>query len=181
MSSNGQNFTIDCYDGRIGSENFTSIHETSIYTCIDACSKQTSQRCKAVVFDDSMLKGYENCYLLNSTGSPNKGTNATFAVLTEYRHLDQSPNINDKSKAWIAGPVIGVVAFLVLVAIAILYWHRRRVQSRNPDEVHVPQQQPQLDANKTHPSSAVSELKGDTSQQWEHTMSFRATRMQWWN
>jgi hypothetical protein len=169
-SSNGKTFAIDCYDGRIGSGNFTSIHEKSIYACMDACSTQTSRGCKAVVFDNSMLEGYENCYLLNSTGSPNKGTNATFAEITEKSDLSASPSDNSKSNAWIAGPVIGAVAFLVLLAIGFLYWRRRRSRSRNHDGEHAPQQQPQLEWDKTQ-FSPVSEMNGDTSKKYHELQS----------
>jgi hypothetical protein len=155
-SKNGESFTIDCYDGRSGSQNFTSTHSQSIYSCMDTCSTHQSEGCTAVVFDDSLLNGYENCYLLNATGTTNKGTNATFAIID---HLNPNPPPSPKSKAWIAGPVIGVVAVTVIAVIAFYYWRRHHSRVRDGEETA--QRREDFHEDKKQHSTVVSELKGD--------------------
>ena len=86
-----------------------------------------------------MSDGYENCYLLNATGSPRTGLNMTFAELTQSSRegtiSSQSDSAGKSSKAWIAGPVIGIVAFLAILAGGILWWRRRRSQERFTQEM----------------------------------------------
>lgn len=159
-SSNGKSFSIHCYDSRMGSDNITSIHQTSVYACMDACSTLTNEGCKAVVFDDSMLEGYENCYLLNSTGAPNRGSNATFAEIIKVQDNVSSA----KSKAWIAGPVVGVAVFLILVAVGLLYLRRRRSRARAGNHA-LPAHRLRFNGEGDQFSSGASELKGDTAKQ----------------
>ena len=127
----GQNFSIACYDGRAGSENFTSHHENSVGKCIDSCSYSIDRGCVGVVFDISQELGYDNCYLLNDTGSPSKGANAMFAQLVSP-HEDASSDQHEgggSSKAWVTGVVIGILAFLALVAGCVFWWRRRHRRS----------------------------------------------------
>ena len=44
-TENGKFFNIDCYDGRVGSDNITSHHEYGVHGCIESCSTQTGQGC----------------------------------------------------------------------------------------------------------------------------------------
>ena len=127
-SKNGQVYDMHCFENRVATQNITSIHEQSVQHCIEACSSYTEESCLGVVFDLGMTDGYDNCYLLNSTGSPNGGANTTFA-----QREDRSSGINSSqgsqsggsSKAWIAGPVIGAIALLAALLLAFFFWRRR--------------------------------------------------------
>jgi hypothetical protein len=130
-SSNGKNFAIDCYDGRIGSENFTSVHIANVSQCMETCATNTGQACLGVVFDISMENGWDNCYLLNSTGSPNVGTNATFAQL--WTNSTSISSHSSSSKAWIAGPVLGAIAVIALI-LGFFWWWRLRSRSRRAQQ-----------------------------------------------
>lgn len=81
--------------------------------------------CKGVVLDMSLSYGYDNCYLQNVTGEANHGANATFALRAS---TDNSSSGGSGSKAWIAGPVIGIVAVLALLVTLGLYWRKRRAR-----------------------------------------------------
>ena len=138
-SANDEEFKIKCFDGRFNAENFTSLHESSIQGCIDQCSTHSgSPECVGVIFNIDLADGFDNCYLLNSIGVPNKPFNYTFAELVSQRSNASSPggsntsgnsSSGSSSKVWIAGPVIGVVVFLPLLAGGIFWW-RWRSRSR---------------------------------------------------
>jgi len=66
IAKHGQNFTISCWQGRTGTNNITSYHDSDIDSCIDTCANYSGgQDCVGVTFDNSMQSGYENCYLLS--------------------------------------------------------------------------------------------------------------------
>ena len=69
-AGDGKIFEVDCFDKRTGAENFTSIHSADVASCMDTCSMGSNQTCVGVLFDNVLVDGYENCYLLNDTGSP---------------------------------------------------------------------------------------------------------------
>ena len=87
-----------------------------------------------------MLSGFENYYLLTATGTPLPGANATYAE----RVLTKSDG--GGSQAWIAGPVVGGVVALGLVAAAVCWWQRKQQRRRTGtkvlpnDEIDVPSQ-----------------------------------------
>ncbi|KAK3717681.1 hypothetical protein LTR37_005748 [Vermiconidia calcicola] len=146
-SDNGKDFAVECYDGRVGSDNITSQHETSVEDCLESCSIRTGLGCIGVVFDIELLDGFNNCYLLNETGTPNKGANATFAQLTQQAVDGATPSetngdgeSNEASSAWVAGPVIGVVLLLALI-IGGFFWWRRRSEKR---QAQLDEQQPTI-------------------------------------
>ena len=135
-SANGANFTIECYDSRYGSQNFTSAHKSSVRECMDSCSNTTDMGCIGVVFDSTLQDGWENCYLLNDTGVPNRPSDGISARLTESSASGSETQANrsgsgDRSKAWIAGPVIGAVVVLAILIGGFLWWRRRRRRSSN--------------------------------------------------
>lgn len=128
-TSNGALFNITQYDSRSGASNFTSLHADSVGQCMDNCSLSKSQ-CAGILFDNVITNGFSNCYLLNNTGAANKGANVTFAQLSNVSTASsnttaQSDDGHPANKAWIAGPVMAVVAVIAIVA-AIMVWQRRR-------------------------------------------------------
>lgn len=133
VSSNGEVFNVTCFEGRTGSSNITSFYSMNVTGCIDACANYTGvDTCHGVTFDNSMQYGFENCYLLNETGSAYPGLNATYAEWVAFTSYNGSPDVpapvlssNSSSKAWIAGPVIGGVVALALVVLGTFWWRRR--------------------------------------------------------
>ena len=123
----GIEFDVECYNTRADTQNVTSTHGTSIVRCMQTCGIRTSGEgdtdCLGVIFDMSMGDGYENCALLNDTGSTyiNPPRDVTSVVLTQasmQKTEDTATNggSGGGSKAWIAGPVIGAILALLLIA-----------------------------------------------------------------
>lgn len=153
-ASSGTEFAITCYDQRTNDTSFVAFHEPNVEQCMDLCS--VSQGCKGVVLDLAMVGGYENCYvsllmdpikfetftdraallyqLLNDTGASQLGANFTFAQVASGNTTSVVSSSSPKSKAWIAGPVIGVVAAVALLLGLGLWWRRRSQRKRNPQQ-----------------------------------------------
>jgi hypothetical protein len=140
-ASSGSQTTYEVHCGKVNNGvNITSLHLTNVTACIEACASISStQNCTGVVFDSSMQGGYENCYLQNTTGVVNDQAQATYAIVAGSGLSTEGPASSSrsgtgsdveggkgKSKAWIAGPVIGVVAGLALVGAALFFWRRRK-------------------------------------------------------
>ena len=161
VSPSGSNFTIHCYDGREGSQNFTSVHRYNLEECMDTCDSNIEQGCAGVIFDMSMELGYDNCYLLNDSGSPSYGANASFAQLKQSTHSGASSMHADgggSSEAWIAGPVIGVLAFLAMLAVCFVYWRRRRSRSQHASSQKRIESPPHGERSSMNDSSHIFEL-----------------------
>jgi hypothetical protein len=130
--SNDKTFNMTCFEGRVGSSNITSIYSANITGCIDECATYNgTDSCLAVFFDNSFDDGFENCYLLNATGTETAPLNSTYAELvssedsTSASTSDSSDSNSSSSKAWIAGPVVGAVVAVTIVALGFLWWRRR--------------------------------------------------------
>lgn len=131
----GNNYTVACKTGREDTQNTTSVHSDSLDACLEECSAPVvGKDCQGVLFDMSMLLGYDNCYLLNDTGSPSPGgANMTFAELTTSNKGSTGGGSGKDgggggSKAWIAGPVIGAVVLIAAVIGGVIWWRRRRAR-----------------------------------------------------
>jgi hypothetical protein len=149
ISSNSKSFELTCNEGRSGSSNFTSYHDANLDGCINTCATSAGQDCVGVVYDASMTEGYENCYLLNSTGVPNTVTNSTFALVSSSKSIPSPTSLprssGSSSKAWIAGPVIGGLLGIVLL-IGFILWRRKR-----STRMHQPERSmPSLDYDAAH-------------------------------
>lgn len=138
MAQGNKNFEIHC--GQINSgSNITSVHTQNITACLDACAS-SDKGCIGVVFDSTLQGGYQNCYLQNTTSVISNQASATYAVLagSSVPTSSSSPvpgasnpnNTSDSSssssKAWIAGPVIGGLAAIAIIAFALFWWRRRK-------------------------------------------------------
>jgi hypothetical protein len=133
--SNKAKFDIHCGQV-ISGTNITSMHTQNITSCMDACATY-DQKCVGIVFDSSLSNGFKNCYLQNTTNTVSNQASATYAALSSgsstgngngngnNNNNENNNSGNSPSKAWIAGPVLGGIAFLALLAF-LIFWIRRR-------------------------------------------------------
>ncbi|KAF7536429.1 hypothetical protein G7054_g4578 [Neopestalotiopsis clavispora] len=117
----------------------------------------------------------------NSTvlGSPTSASNSNLIPTAEPT---ESANPGSGSKAWMAGPVVGSIAGVLVLAIGAFLWYRRRMARRKPiSEEHmdkpqlhsdcVPRPLPdELDAGMRH------ELPGDEARDQKVAMSELPTK-----
>lgn len=156
ISSHDKTFNATCFEGRVGSSNMTSVYSANITGCIDECATYTGpDPCLAVFYDNSFADGFDNCYLLNATGSATSPLNSTYAELVSGNNTTGAPatsipttsvpatstpaaslssstpgsssSSSSSSKAWIAGPVVGVIAAVAILAVGF-FWLRRRAR-----------------------------------------------------
>ncbi|KAH8709966.1 hypothetical protein GQ44DRAFT_627414, partial [Phaeosphaeriaceae sp. PMI808] len=128
-------FDIHCEQGNTGT-NTSMIHSQNITSCMDSCAK-SDQKCTGVVFDSTLNSGYNNCYLKNTTNTLSDQPSATCAALSGSgtptspgsNTTNESSNSLSSSKAWIAGPVIGGIAAISLIAFAVFWFRRRKCES----------------------------------------------------
>ncbi|KAF2791035.1 hypothetical protein K505DRAFT_351576 [Melanomma pulvis-pyrius CBS 109.77] len=134
-ASGNKAFDIQCGKVNAGT-NITSVHMQNVTSCMDLCAS-SNNGCVGVVFDTSLASGYENCYLQNTTSVMSDLASGTYALLTGSS-IPKSSSTNvpasgttekKSSKAWIAGPVIGVILGIALIAGAILFFRRRKAKS----------------------------------------------------
>ncbi|KAL2840277.1 hypothetical protein BJY01DRAFT_21033 [Aspergillus pseudoustus] len=129
-------FELRCYESRRGTGNLTMLHMGSVEDCMDRCASyvDSSEECMGVVFDSSMLGGYENCFLLSALGETSGNVNSTFAqVVSRSNANGGGGGGGSSSKAWIAGPVIGGVAGVVILGVAAWWWRRQRQRQQSKD------------------------------------------------
>jgi hypothetical protein len=134
------NFDIKCGQVSSGS-NMTMLHRQNITSCMDACAS-SEQKCVGVVFDSGLAGGFKNCYLQNTTNTVSDLASATYAAMSSSTSGDSSSgsgagsgsgnsdnSSSSSSKAWIAGPVIGGIAAIALLAFLAFWWRKRKGQS----------------------------------------------------
>ena len=138
-TTDNHNFDIHCGQLNDGT-NITSIHALNITSCMDSCA--TRDKCVGVVFDSTLANGFNNCYLQNTTSTLSNKASATFAALSgtsipsssgsstpdnsNSGSSSPSPSDGGGSKAWIAGPVVGGIVGLAIIAGALFWWRRRQ-------------------------------------------------------
>jgi hypothetical protein len=137
-SSNKATFDIHC--GQVNSgTNMTSMHTQNVTSCMDACANY-DQKCTGVVFDSALSGGYKNCYLQNTTNTVSNQASGMYAVISSgssssggnsnsNSNNSDNNNTSSPSKAWIAGPVLGAIALLALLAFALFWFRRRKARS----------------------------------------------------
>jgi len=130
VSSQGnKNFDIRCGQTSAGSS-IMSIHARNLTSCMDSCAG-SDKGCLGVVFDSTLNSGFRNCYLKNTTSTTSDQASATYAVINGTSTPSQSftpISSTVRSKAWIAGPVLGGIALLCLVALFALWWRKRKAK-----------------------------------------------------
>jgi PAN domain len=146
ITSNGKSYNQNCNQNRPGHD-LSVYHDTSLDKCLDTCATWTAggQSCVGVVFDAYMEMGWENCYVKNATGTPLYNTTATFALLstTQDNSSSDGGGGSSSSKAWIAGPVIGgLVAIAVIAAVVFFCLRRRRTRTGPGPEAYEKTWQP---------------------------------------
>ena len=124
-----RNFTIACNQNNDGT-NLTALHTSDVFSCIDSCA--TNSTCVGVVFDSYMVYGYQNCYLKSAFGLPTPLQNWFSAALDGNTGDKTTPHstTGHKSEGWIAGPVIGAIVIVAIVAVLFCLWRRRKNRSK---------------------------------------------------
>ncbi|KAF2113283.1 hypothetical protein BDV96DRAFT_475160, partial [Lophiotrema nucula] len=132
-ATGNKQFDIHCGQLNQG-VNITSLHTRNVTACMDACAA-SNKNCVGVLFDSSLAGGLSNCYLQNTTSVITDQTSATYAVLAgttlptsspSTAPLPSSSDSGSSSKAWIAGPVIGGIAGIAIIAAAFFLWRRKK-------------------------------------------------------
>ena len=134
-AKDGQIFVTSCNINQTNND-LWQIHEETIEDCLDTCASWDGGDCKAVVYDTRRINGWENCWLKNGTSVGVTVTGMTLAVMGSNSGSSGSNPGNGgsagesktASKAWIAGPVIGVIVVLGAVAYGMT-WRRKRSAS----------------------------------------------------
>ncbi|KAF2704997.1 hypothetical protein K504DRAFT_460782 [Pleomassaria siparia CBS 279.74] len=135
-TSTNKQFDIQCgkinINSAIGSSNITSVHSQNLTSCLDTCGSN-KKNCVGVVFDPSLSTGFNNCYLQNQTWPVEDKASVTYAALNgvspSTSSATSSPSSKSKSKAWIAGPVVGSILVLAIIGAALLWWRRRKAKA----------------------------------------------------
>jgi hypothetical protein len=137
--SGRKSFDINCGQANTGT-NITSIHTQNVTACMDACAG-SDKGCRGVVFDAKLGSGFNNCYLKNTTSTTADMSSAMYAVLKDAPPASSSPadpsntgtstssSSSSTSKAWIAGPVLGGIAAIALLALLALWLRKRKVKN----------------------------------------------------
>jgi hypothetical protein len=129
-------FAIKCGKVNAGT-NITSVHMSNVTSCIDLCAT-SNNGCTGITFDSELTSGYDNCYLQNTTQVISDQASGIFAELTgssspkptaSNTSGGNGTNKKEASKAWIAGPVIGGIVGLALIAGAFIFLRRRKAKS----------------------------------------------------
>jgi hypothetical protein len=126
-TSSTQKKTFDIHCGQVNTgTNMTFLHRQNLTSCMETCAK-SNKNCTGVVFDSSLSGGYLNCAQLNTTSISYDSAIATYASLSSSTPTADSSS-SGSSKAWIAGPVIGGIAAVALIAFLIFWWRRRKAR-----------------------------------------------------
>jgi hypothetical protein len=117
-SLGGTSFVTFCNDFR-PNNNISVSHELKFEDCVAKCATYENSACVGVMFDDGFEGGWDNCYLKSAIGPGETRSNYTLAVLSSVAGnvleavMMQAPK--KEGFAWISGPIVGGVAFIVLV------------------------------------------------------------------
>ena len=162
----GRSFQLSCDKGSVSGSNISSHHEDSLTKCVDLCATHEDPLCRGVVFQPSMEYGFENCYLKNASGIAVGASGTDLAILVNSTKDDEgggggggavrSPTPkHGKNKGWIAGPVVGVVAAILLVGLA-WFWRRKRAHHKRSGDVAEPERKSELADDLKHSSYSAS-------------------------
>lgn len=119
-------FDIKCGLVNTGT-NITSAHTQNVTACMDVCAA-SDKGCKGVVFDSKLGSGFNNCYLKNTTSTTADMASAMYAVLIDAPAPNDDSSSKAKSMAWIAGPVLGGIAAIALLALLALWLRKRKAK-----------------------------------------------------
>lgn len=106
---------------------------------MESCTATASNSsCVSVIYDDLMQEGFDNCYLQSSLGifagsgfahsawvSEFKNDTAANSTGTTSPASSSASSSSKKSLAWIAGPVVGIIA-IATIGIILFTWRRKR-------------------------------------------------------
>ncbi|KAF2838768.1 hypothetical protein M501DRAFT_1031826 [Patellaria atrata CBS 101060] len=151
--NNAVKFELKCDTKAANADVIDAIHKDNRGDCFDACAASDDD-CMSAMFDSTLESGFKNCYLLSSSGRRSNAPGYVFASISQRSRqnpngtsssdsdsstpssgasadsqtnsADSNTNLSSSSsKAWIAGPVIGVIVVLVALA-GVIFWRRRR-------------------------------------------------------
>jgi hypothetical protein len=132
-------FAVQCGKVNAGT-NITSVHMSNVTSCMDLCAT-SNNGCTGITFDSGLTSGYDNCYLQNTTQIISDQASGFFAEITGSStpkptassvsggDIKDETEEKEASKAWIAGPVIGGILGLALIAGAFIFLRRRKAKS----------------------------------------------------
>ncbi|KAI9667848.1 MAG: hypothetical protein M1821_000667 [Bathelium mastoideum] len=152
-SPNQAKFEVDCNKEAPTGNVVTAYHVESLDACADACAAYTNSSgvtCLLAVFDSTLEFGYLNCYLQSNLTASNAKNGYHLAFLTQAANgtlanstsstpgnstasSSASPLRLRSNRAWVAGPVVGIVLGAVAVG-GLLFWSRRRQRLPEPDQ-----------------------------------------------
>jgi hypothetical protein len=134
--ANGKAFAIQCGKVNAGT-NITSVHMSNVTSCMDLCAT-SNNGCTGVTFDSGLTSGYNNCYLQNTTQVISDQSSGVFAEITGSSTPEPSSTSGtiagfaeekkSASKAWVAGPVVGGILGIMLIAGAIIFLKKRKAK-----------------------------------------------------
>lgn len=124
-ATNLKTFNINCNQYNDGS-NATAIHTKNVNSCMDKCAANST--CVGVAFDSLLGDGFQNCHLKTAIGVSSSVSSYFFATLSGRAPNSTSPSSSShkKSQGWIAGPVVGAVVALAIIAALVWCWRRRK-------------------------------------------------------
>lgn len=156
-------FNINCNFDRVG-DDIIQVRKEDFDGCIDACANYYNSTipngptCQAVVFNAASNRGYLNCFLKGSQQALSPSNDFDAAVFVNAVNNgtavpspteSSKPSSGHSSKAWIAGPVLGVIAAFAIGA-AVAWWCRGRgkryKQPPQEDTPDVPVTRPETSA-----------------------------------
>ncbi|KAF1845090.1 uncharacterized protein K460DRAFT_102953 [Cucurbitaria berberidis CBS 394.84] len=136
-SQDGRVFRTSCTDLRkLDDANMPPIstsHEISLERCLKTCTKANST-CMAIIFDDGLQQGFQNCYLFDGVPPVNiRDNNVTFVYHESlFSHYQSPPPVQKvpQRRAWIASAVVSpIVGFALLFALIWYCLKRKRSTS----------------------------------------------------
>lgn len=173
---NDKRFSLSCDQEITGNQIGERFRTNSLKDCIAACAERIGSsssvgECTAVTWDPNMQEHYANCYLHLSPWKPSRMDGMISALLTkdqvtpdETAFVPAGHSVNGKSNTWIAGAVIGPVAFAVILACLIWFCIRGRGQMPRQTDMNLPEviEPAELDQT-TRDTRSPAEFDGENS------------------
>ncbi|KPI42048.1 Isobutyryl-CoA dehydrogenase, mitochondrial [Cyphellophora attinorum] len=130
----GAVFNTSC-DHTGDSPDLQRVHADSFEHCQDLCADYKpdsgNAACKGVVYQPSARDGWLNCYL--KYGLTNITAQGEWHTAVLASSSSDTGSSSSSSKAWIAGPVVGGIAIIAIIA-GVLFWRRRRSRRNYPQQ-----------------------------------------------
>ncbi|KIV99776.1 uncharacterized protein PV09_08582 [Verruconis gallopava] len=180
-ASDGEEFLLTCNDNRPYND-LVRVHSENLTACVDACTSfknATAGECVGVMWDSTMSSSWENCWLKSSPGTSQTAAGAFTAMKISNSSTSTStgsggsgtskPSASSSSpsggksssKAWIAGVVIGILAVVALIGVAVWFVRRRRASQPAVQVSELASEPKTVYAKESPPSEPVYHELGD--------------------